>query len=95
MKQVYICVLFRSPMVYLIFIKFYIYRKPDLRRCTGCLVVYYCGRSCQKSGWNEHKGECQNLVKVRPNIPSDSVRLIARIILKLQVFKVTFSFIIF
>ena len=60
-------------------------RNPDLHKCTGCLIVSYCDRSCQREGWKDHKGECKNLAKVKPNVPTDSVQLIGRIILKLQV----------
>lgn len=49
------------------------------------MVVSYCGRVCQREGWKDHKGECKNFMKVKPNVPTDSVRLIARLILKLQV----------
>ncbi|XP_046437813.1 histone-lysine N-methyltransferase SMYD3-like [Daphnia pulex] len=56
----------------------------NLRKCLGCMVVSYCGRVCQREGWKDHKGECKNFVRVKPNVPTDSVRLIARLILKLQ-----------
>ncbi len=60
-------------------------RNSNLRKCLGCMVVSYCGRACQREGWKDHKGECKNFAKVKPNVPTDSVRLIARLILKLQV----------
>ncbi|XP_057370124.1 histone-lysine N-methyltransferase SMYD3-like [Daphnia carinata] len=56
----------------------------SLRKCCGCMIVSYCGRVCQREGWKDHKMECKNLLKVKPNIPTDSVRLMARLIIKLQ-----------
>jgi hypothetical protein len=29
-----------------------------LRACTGCNVVRYCGRDCQKKDWKYHKPNC-------------------------------------
>lgn len=57
-----------------------------LLRCSGCKVVYYCAKAqCQKNAWlTYHKDECMILRKVAPNIPTDTVRLMARIILKLR-----------
>ena len=41
--------------------------------------------SCQKNAWlTYHREECMYLRKVAPKIPPDSVRLMARIILKLR-----------
>ena len=41
--------------------------------------------ACQKKAWvNHHRNECQNLKKVFPKIPTDTVRLMARIIFKLK-----------
>ncbi|CAL4065040.1 unnamed protein product [Meganyctiphanes norvegica] len=28
-------------------------------RCTGCKIVFYCSRDCQKKGWNMHKDSCR------------------------------------
>jgi len=56
----------------------------DLKRCGSCKVVYYCDRNCQKAAWKEHKDECKYLQKIHPKIPTDTVRLICRILLKLQ-----------
>lgn len=33
--------------------------KQTLKRCSGCFLVYYCGKECQKAGWNDHKEECK------------------------------------
>lgn len=28
-------------------------------RCSGCMLVYYCGKECQLSHWKQHKVECR------------------------------------
>ncbi|CAJ2511859.1 Uu.00g074840.m01.CDS01 [Anthostomella pinea] len=33
---------------------------PDLSRCNGCKIAYYCDRTCQKEHWPEHKAECKD-----------------------------------
>ena len=63
---------------------FLFHRKESLHRCSGCLFVWYCDRFCQRQAWVDHKGECKNLTRVKPKFPPDAVRLIARIVLKLQ-----------
>jgi ankyrin repeat protein len=30
-----------------------------LKKCAGCLVVFYCGRPCQLAHWSAHKAECK------------------------------------
>ncbi len=30
-----------------------------LLRCSGCMLVYYCSRSCQKASWKGHKSFCK------------------------------------
>jgi ankyrin repeat protein len=34
------------------------YFRKELKRCSGCLEVWYCGQKCQKADWNEHKPNC-------------------------------------
>jgi len=29
------------------------------KRCTGCFMVWYCGRDCQSQDWVNHKGDCK------------------------------------
>ncbi len=59
--------------------------QKTLKKCSGCKVVYYCQVSCQKKAWmTYHRQECSYLSKVAPKIPTDTVRLMARIIFKLR-----------
>ncbi len=59
--------------------------KPgQLKKCTGCHYLYYCGRQCQRPSWPAHRDECAYLRAVSPKVPTDTVRLIARIILRLR-----------
>ena len=30
----------------------------DLHRCSGCKLVYFCSRSCQRQGWHAHRRFC-------------------------------------
>ena len=55
-------------------------------RCSGCKTVRYCGSKCQRAGWTGglHADECKVLKSVAPRTPPDTVRLLARIVLKLK-----------
>ena len=54
------------------------------KKCSGCKRVYYCSVHCQRQSWNSgHREECQYLRKVK-KYPTDTVRLLARIVLKLK-----------
>lgn len=33
----------------------------QIRRCTKCRVISYCGENCQRLDWASHKAECQAL----------------------------------
>ncbi|XP_068088168.1 histone-lysine N-methyltransferase SMYD3 isoform X2 [Hyperolius riggenbachi] len=58
-------------------------RSKKLQRCSQCKFAQYCNSVCQRNAWKDHKRECRCLKSVYPNIPTDSVRLISRIIFKL------------
>ncbi len=34
-------------------------KKENLKTCSACKKVYYCGPDCQKAGWPTHKGDCK------------------------------------
>ncbi|XP_020504458.2 histone-lysine N-methyltransferase SMYD3 [Labrus bergylta] len=58
-------------------------RHETLLRCSQCKMARYCNITCQKQAWCDHKRECKCLRSLLPRIPTDSVRLAARIILAL------------
>ncbi|KAK7142680.1 hypothetical protein R3I94_012132 [Phoxinus phoxinus] len=58
-------------------------RGGSLSRCSQCKTARYCSVQCQKRAWLDHKRECKCLQRLQPRIPTDSVRLVARIIFKL------------
>jgi len=59
--------------------------EKQFQKCSGCKAVYYCTVDCQRKAWiSYHRSECKCLRKVSPKIPTDTVRLMARIIFKLK-----------
>ena len=38
-------------------------QKSTLKRCSGCYLVWYCGKECQITGWNDHKKKCKEMQK--------------------------------
>jgi len=55
----------------------------QLKTCAKCKFAKYCNEDCQKKAWNDHKMECGALAKISPKVPSEDVRLAARILFKL------------
>ncbi|CAG4926951.1 unnamed protein product [Colias eurytheme] len=53
-------------------------------KCSGCQFVYYCGKSCQRDAWSDHKWECANFKRVAPKIVPDGARMLAKIINRLK-----------
>ncbi|EGW00815.1 SET and MYND domain-containing protein 3 [Cricetulus griseus] len=53
-------------------------------RCSQCRIAKYCSAKCQKKAWPDHKQECKCLKSCKPRYPPDSVRLLARVIVKLM-----------
>ncbi|XP_053196240.1 histone-lysine N-methyltransferase SMYD3 [Scomber japonicus] len=58
-------------------------RRETLLRCSQCKMTRYCNITCQKGAWCSHKRECKCLRSLLPRIPTDSVRLAARLIFAL------------
>ncbi|XP_070687221.1 histone-lysine N-methyltransferase SMYD3 isoform X1 [Pempheris klunzingeri] len=58
-------------------------RRDTLLRCSQCKMARYCDVTCQKQAWSGHKRECKCLQRLLPRIPTDSVRLAARLIFAL------------
>jgi uncharacterized Fe-S center protein len=41
-------------------------KKPlKLRICSGCMQVYYCGIQCQRQQWEDHREECNRIMRER------------------------------
>lgn len=58
--------------------------RNGLQRCSGCRLEHYCGKECQAAAWGLHRLECHRLKRVAPRVPPDAARLMAKVILKLQ-----------
>ncbi|XP_038063936.1 histone-lysine N-methyltransferase SMYD3-like isoform X2 [Patiria miniata] len=54
-------------------------RDEILHKCSACKFAYYCNKDCQRAAWTSHKLECEGITRVSPNIPSDHIRLMARL----------------
>lgn len=37
----------------------------ELKRCQGCLEVWYCSKKCQTRRWTAHKDECKTVKALR------------------------------
>ncbi|CAL8243514.1 unnamed protein product [Lota lota] len=58
-------------------------RKEGLSKCGKCKQAFYCDVDCQKGDWPMHKLECSAMCAYGENwCPSETVRLVARIIMK-------------
>uniref|UniRef100_A0A8C6KWY8 [histone H3]-lysine(4) N-trimethyltransferase n=1 Tax=Nothobranchius furzeri TaxID=105023 RepID=A0A8C6KWY8_NOTFU len=61
-------------------------RKEDLFKCGKCKQAHYCNVDCQRGDWPMHKLECVAMCSYGENwCPSETVRLVARIITKQRV----------
>ncbi|OWM88446.1 hypothetical protein CDL15_Pgr003858 [Punica granatum] len=40
------------------------FSSSNLKKCSACRVVWYCGCSCQKSQWKVHQLECRALARL-------------------------------
>jgi SET and MYND domain-containing protein len=52
----------------------------SLKKCSRCKFVFYCSKECQKSDWEFHKIECKGISSISPQVPTDTVRLILRLL---------------
>lgn len=57
----------------------------SMKQCSGCKLVYYCGppKNCQNNA-QYHLKECMYLQKMAPKVPMDSIRLMGRILDKME-----------
>ncbi|XP_043962527.1 N-lysine methyltransferase SMYD2-like [Gambusia affinis] len=63
-------------------------RKEGLARCGKCKKAFYCNAKCQKGDWAMHKLECSAMNAFGENwCPSDTTRLVARILAKKKMMK--------
>ncbi|XP_030638146.1 N-lysine methyltransferase SMYD2-like [Chanos chanos] len=60
-------------------------RKEGLAKCGRCKKAFYCNVECQKGDWAMHKLECSAMCAYGENwCPSETVRLVARVIAKMK-----------
>lgn len=60
-------------------------RKKGLAKCGKCKKAFYCNAKCQKKNWPVHKLECHAMCAFGEKwCPSETVRLVARIIARLR-----------
>ncbi|CAI9108877.1 OLC1v1008578C1 [Oldenlandia corymbosa var. corymbosa] len=61
------------------------FSSSNLKKCSACKVVWYCGRSCQTMDWKLHSLECQVLCEVdksRLTSLTPSIRLMVKLFLR-------------
>ncbi|KAK0576617.1 hypothetical protein LWI29_020596 [Acer saccharum] len=57
----------------------------NIKKCSGCQVVWYCGSTCQKLDWKLHRLECHALSRLdkdRRKYVTPSIRLIVKLYLR-------------
>ncbi|KAF3970156.1 hypothetical protein CMV_006123 [Castanea mollissima] len=57
----------------------------NLKKCSGCHVVWYCGSTCQKLDWKLHRLECEALSRLdkdRRKCVTPSIRLMGKLYLR-------------
>ncbi|CAN7946656.1 unnamed protein product, partial [Ixodes pacificus] len=59
-------------------------RSGCLKGCPKCRVAHYCNKFCESSALSDHQTECCYFQEMFPCIPNTTVRLMARILIKLQ-----------
>ncbi|XP_060214207.1 histone-lysine N-methyltransferase ASHR1 isoform X2 [Lycium barbarum] len=61
------------------------FTSTNLKKCSACHLVHYCGNTCQKSDWKLHRVECKVLSKVekeRIKSITPSIRLMVKLYLR-------------
>ncbi|KAK5418117.1 hypothetical protein LTR06_001866 [Exophiala xenobiotica] len=53
---------------------------PSLQRCSGCKVVRFCDKICQKQAWSYHRLECKLYARLYPRILPSNVRAMVRLL---------------
>ena len=78
-----VCRFYTNPLLNA-FQSLFISCRTKVMKCSNCLYVRYCGRSCQKEAWSDHKEECEKLKALPPGLVVPSAALmIARIVRRL------------
>ncbi|PKI38461.1 hypothetical protein CRG98_041160 [Punica granatum] len=70
------------------------FSSSNLKKCSACRVVWYCGCSCQKSQWKVHQLECRALARLdedKRKAVTPTIRLMLKLYIrrKLQDEKIT------
>ncbi|KAK4745202.1 hypothetical protein SAY87_011514 [Trapa incisa] len=58
------------------------FSSSNLKKCSACRVVWYCGSSCQKSQWKVHQLECRALSRLdedKRKYVTPSIRLMLKL----------------
>ncbi|XP_062146363.1 histone-lysine N-methyltransferase ASHR1 [Alnus glutinosa] len=61
------------------------FASSNLKKCSACHVVWYCGSTCQKLDWKLHRLECQALSRLdkdRRKSVTPSIRLMVKLYLR-------------
>ncbi|XP_069983867.1 histone-lysine N-methyltransferase SMYD3 isoform X2 [Penaeus vannamei] len=59
-------------------------QKKALFTCPKCQFLRYCSKDCERKASDIHRFECPALKRMAPDYPSESVRLLARLIFILR-----------
>ncbi|CAH8262559.1 unnamed protein product [Arabidopsis lyrata] len=61
------------------------FKTNNLKKCSGCQVVWYCGSFCQKSEWKLHRHECKALTRLekeKRKFVTPTIRLMVKLYIK-------------
>ncbi|XP_047481378.1 histone-lysine N-methyltransferase SMYD3-like isoform X1 [Penaeus chinensis] len=59
-------------------------QKKALYTCPNCQFLRYCSKDCERKASDIHRFECPALKRMAPDYPTESVRLLARLIFILR-----------